>query len=81
MAGNVWEWVADEAVDENGSPLMKDGVPVRIAKGGAANEPSSFIGVQARATLLSDKPRQHLGFRYVVIRKAVVQEPAKNEQQ
>src|SRR5262249_8297481 len=70
MAGNVWEWVADEAVGEEGNPILKDGVTLRIAKGGAANESRKFIGTRARTALSADKPRSHLGFRYVVIRKS-----------
>ena len=79
MAGNVWEWVADEVIDENENPVMKDGLPLRIAKGGAANEPPRFIGVRAYATLPSDKPRQYLGFRYVVVRKDENSGAARNE--
>ncbi|HKX27410.1 MAG TPA: SUMF1/EgtB/PvdO family nonheme iron enzyme [Blastocatellia bacterium] len=69
MAGNVWEWVADEAFDREGQPLMKSGAFLKIAKGGAADESKSFIGTRARAVLQADQPRQYLGFRYVVIRK------------
>src|SRR5262245_15263181 len=78
-AGNVWEWRADEALDEKEKPVMKDGLALRIAKGGAANEPPRFIGVRAYATLPSHKPRQYLGFRYVVVRKDENSGAARNE--
>jgi formylglycine-generating enzyme required for sulfatase activity len=77
MAGNVWEWVADEAVDEDGNPILRDGVRLRIAKGGAANETRKFIGARARTALPSDKPRSHLGFRYVVIRNKTQRQNAR----
>jgi formylglycine-generating enzyme required for sulfatase activity len=70
LAGNVWEWVADQAVDQDGRPMTRQGVLFRIAKGGAANESRDFIGTQARAALRSDEPRRYLGFRYVIIRKS-----------
>lgn len=70
MAGNVWEWVGDEAIDEHGEPLTKDGVSLRIAKGGSASEEKEFISTQSRSVLTPGVPRQFLGFRYVVIRRA-----------
>jgi formylglycine-generating enzyme required for sulfatase activity len=71
LAGNVWEWVSDDVLDREGRPMIKDGSLVKIAKGGSANEPKSFIGTRARALLPADKPRRHLGFRYVVTRRNI----------
>ncbi|MFN7928208.1 MAG: SUMF1/EgtB/PvdO family nonheme iron enzyme [Blastocatellia bacterium] len=69
LAGNVWEWVQDEALDTDGNPIRKDGLTYRVAKGGAANEPKEFLTCSARSVLPPHKPRKYLGFRYVVIRK------------
>ncbi|MFN0124518.1 MAG: formylglycine-generating enzyme family protein [Blastocatellia bacterium] len=65
MAGNAWEWVRDEAPGPDAPP----GTTMRIARGGAANEPMKFIGVRARTALPGDKPRRYLGFRFVIIRE------------
>lgn len=69
MAGNVWEWVADEARDEEGRPKSKDGVSYRIIKGGSAGEPRAFVTAAARYEVLADKKSPTLGFRYVVVRR------------
>ncbi|HKX29320.1 MAG TPA: SUMF1/EgtB/PvdO family nonheme iron enzyme [Blastocatellia bacterium] len=69
MAGNVWEWVGDDVIDAAGRPIMSESSVLKIAKGGAANEPRRFIGTWVRALLPSDKPRRYLGFRYVIVRE------------
>jgi toxoflavin biosynthesis protein ToxD len=69
MAGNVWEWVDGEAVDEDNNPIMKNGVTYRIVKGGAADESESFISATSRKQVPPDLAYKSLGFRYVVIRK------------
>jgi formylglycine-generating enzyme required for sulfatase activity len=76
MAGNVWEWVADEVVDETGSPkkfggtnqMYKD-VPVRIAKGGAAVESRENVSATARINMPETVRLPIVGFRYVVRRE------------
>ncbi len=69
MAGNVWEWVSDDARDEEGRPRTKDGVTLRIIKGGSAREKRAFVSATAR---FDEIPPTHssavIGFRYVVIR-------------
>ena len=69
MAGNVWEWVADEARDGEGRPKTTDGVAYRVIKGGAAKEPRAFVTAVARYEVLADKRSSTLGFRYVVVRR------------
>jgi formylglycine-generating enzyme required for sulfatase activity len=68
MAGNVWEWVADEARDADGNPVIKKGVTSRIAKGGAATEPAAYISGTSRQEVPGDAADASLGFRYVVVR-------------
>lgn len=68
MAGNVWEWVADQARDEEGQPKSKNGTALRIIKGGSAEEPSAFISAVSRFEAAEDKASRKLGFRYVVVR-------------
>lgn len=70
MVGNVWEWIADEARDEEGKPKSIKGVVLRIAKGGAADEPAKVLTAQSRAEIEETFSSQSLGFRYVVIRNA-----------
>jgi formylglycine-generating enzyme required for sulfatase activity len=69
MAGNVWEWVSDEARDGEGKFIERGGERLRVAKGGAANEPMAFISASARSQLPPAVPRKFLGFRYVVTRE------------
>ena len=73
MAGNVWEWVADEARDEEGRLKSKDGVAYRIIKGGSAREPRAFVTATARYEVLADKKSPTLGFRYVVVRRGAAE--------
>lgn len=69
MAGNVWEWLADEARDEQGQPRVVDGITLRVIKGGAAVEPKSYISATSRFDKASpDRASPTLGFRYVVLR-------------
>lgn len=70
MAGNVWEWVADQALDEEGKPKTEDGSPVRIIKGGSAEEEREYISARVRYERPADRPRHTIGFRYVVKRAA-----------
>jgi formylglycine-generating enzyme required for sulfatase activity len=69
MAGNVWEWVSDQARDEEGRPRVVNGVALRIIKGGSAVEPRAFISATSRYPAAADKSSRTLGFRYVVVRK------------
>ena len=68
MAGNVWEWVADEAHNREGKPKSLNGVTLRIIKGGAATEPQAFISASARYEVPENKGITTLGFRYVIVR-------------
>ncbi|HEX5709417.1 MAG TPA: SUMF1/EgtB/PvdO family nonheme iron enzyme [Pyrinomonadaceae bacterium] len=69
MAGNVWEWVSDDARDEEGRPRTKDGVTMKIAKGGSAVEKRKFVSATSRFDeLLPTSSKPGIGFRYVVIR-------------
>lgn len=69
MAGNVWEWILDEARDERGELKRKDGTTLRVIKGGSANEPRLFVNARARYEVPSNfKGSQWIGFRYVVRR-------------
>ncbi|MER3427743.1 MAG: hypothetical protein C4334_06535 [Pyrinomonas sp.] len=73
MAGNVWEWVADEARDEQGNVMTQNGMTLRVIKGGAATEPRAFISNSARYFVPEDKGATSLGFRYVIERRPPVQ--------
>ena len=68
MAGNVWEWVSDEARDDEGKPRVVDGVSLRIIMGGSAEEPQAFLSATSRYPAAVDKASRTLGFRYVVVR-------------
>lgn len=68
MAGNVWEWVEDEAADEEGRPKSEEGAKLRVIRGGAATEPRAFVSATARYEVREDKGSARLGFRYVVVR-------------
>jgi formylglycine-generating enzyme required for sulfatase activity len=68
MAGNVWEWVEDEAADEEGRPKSEGGAKLRVIRGGAATEPRAFVSATARYEVREDKGSARLGFRYVVVR-------------
>jgi len=66
MAGNVWEWVADEVnVQES---TTAEHVKNRIIKGGAANEQQELISTASRNLIPKDYAGAFLGFRYVVVR-------------
>lgn len=69
MLGNVWEWTSDSAVDENGEPILRDGLKQRIVKGGSSTEPRAALTISNRLARPEDKPSNLLGFRYIVIRK------------
>ncbi len=68
MAGNVWEWVEDEATDEEGRPKTEGDAKLRVIRGGAATEPRAFVSGAARYEFREDKGSARLGFRYVVVR-------------
>jgi formylglycine-generating enzyme required for sulfatase activity len=68
MAGNVWEWVEDEAADAEGRPKEEGGARLRVIRGGAATEPRAFVSATARYEVREDKGSARLGFRYVVVR-------------
>lgn len=68
MAGNVWEWVEDEATDEEGRPKTEGGAKLRVIRGGAATEPRAFVSAASRYEVREDKGSARLGFRYVVVR-------------
>lgn len=70
MAGNVWEWVADEVLTENGQPVVVNGKRMRIAKGGAADEPKNLVTATSRQEILETVKSGSLGFRYVVQRSS-----------
>lgn len=70
MAGNVWEWVEDQALDANGKPkVAEDGVPLRIIKGGSAEESAKLISASSRTESPANVADHALGFRYVVLRE------------
>lgn len=68
MAGNLWEWVEDEATDEEGRPKTEGDAKLRVIRGGAATEPRSFVSASSRYEVREDKGSARLGFRYVVVR-------------
>jgi formylglycine-generating enzyme required for sulfatase activity len=78
MAGNVWEWVEDEATDEEGRPKTEGGATLRVIRGGAATEPRAFVSATSRYEVRADKGSARLGFRYVVVRPegSAAQRPA-----
>jgi formylglycine-generating enzyme required for sulfatase activity len=68
MVGNVWEWTSDDALDADGKNLTKDGSPLKIVKGGAADEPAALLVVSARKEFPSNLTHKSLGFRYITQR-------------
>lgn len=68
MAGNVWEWTAEEWRGEDGQTKAKDGVTFYVIKGGSAKEPRSLVNVGSRYGVAADKSSGALGFRYIVRR-------------
>ena len=69
MAGNVWEWTADQAVGKENALLSENGVPLRIVKGGAADEPKTQISTTARHEVNETIADRSVGFRYVIVRR------------
>jgi len=68
MAGNVWEWVSDDALDQNGKQLTTGGVKHKIIKGGSAGAERKYLMNRARYDLPMNTRLGWIGFRYVVIR-------------
>lgn len=62
MAGNVWEWIDEEAMSKKGETL-------KIIKGGAANDYCEFVSATTRAGISPHDKEKSLGFRYIVVRK------------
>lgn len=75
MAGNVWEWTVEDARDENNQAKKQGDVPMKIIKGGSANEPQEFINSTSRFEMPSNKTSRWLGFRYVVRREPEQAQP------
>lgn len=74
MAGNVWEWTRDKAIEANAADkdvkeALKSGDVLRIVKGGSAKEPSSQISALARYAIPETTKSPNVGFRYVVVRR------------
>lgn len=82
MAGNVWEWTADEApkdkivrgdqeehASEEKSGTEEKDTTLRVIKGGAIDEPKEMLSVVARQKVPETSTDPSLGFRYVVLRK------------
>jgi formylglycine-generating enzyme required for sulfatase activity len=68
MAGNVWEWVADQGRDEEAK--WPAGTDLRVIKGGSAEEEeAAFLSAVSRHSRPVNRPRRTIGFRYVVRRK------------
>jgi len=70
MAGNVWEWVADDGqkqieIKETGQVEVIQG---KVVKGGAALEKPEMISAVARGVVPPDKKNEWIGFRCVVPR-------------
>lgn len=68
MAGNVWEWVSDDALGQDGKPKNEEGVKLKIIKGGSAVAKRDYLLTAARFELPSNEADAVVGFRYVVIR-------------
>ena len=75
MAGNVWEWTADNITNEEAltdkelSKLLKSGQTFRIVKGGTAKDPAKQISALARYEVPETVKHPHIGFRYVIAPK------------
>lgn len=69
MVGNVWEWTSDLFVDAAGNPVLFEKTRQRVIKGGAATETRDFLTTKARAARPENKPRDVIGFRYVIARE------------
>lgn len=69
MVGNVWEWTSDVFTDQAGAPVLFEKTKQRVIKGGSATETRDFLTVKARAARPEDKPRDVIGFRYVIVRE------------
>jgi formylglycine-generating enzyme required for sulfatase activity len=75
MAGNVWEWVEDEATDGEGRPKTENGVKLRVVRGGSAIESRALVSATARYEVRADSSGTKLGFRYVVVRPDAAAKP------
>jgi formylglycine-generating enzyme required for sulfatase activity len=83
MAGNVWEWVEDQARDSDGKPKISHGVPLRIIKGGSAEEHMKLISTSSRTEAPASSADHALGFRYIVVRedKKAEEKPQTSQEQ
>jgi formylglycine-generating enzyme required for sulfatase activity len=68
MAGNVWEWVSDDALDGNGKQFMSGSVVHKTLKGGSAGVRPEYLTTGARIHLAPGERDPWVGFRYVVMR-------------
>lgn len=69
MAGNVWEWTNEAARDAEGRERTKEGVRLRIVKGGSIGEPRTLLTIASRAAIKETSAYPEIGFRYVVVRR------------
>lgn len=76
MAGNVWEWTADEALDEMNKPKIYAGAKPEyknarlfIVKGGSFADEKNYISARSRFEVPENTRVPYIGFRYVVIRR------------
>ncbi len=68
MAGNVWEWVADEPPEqdahvgsaEEGAPIAPE---LRLACGGSYQDPRKDVHCQSQLPLVADRRYPQVGFR------------------
>jgi toxoflavin biosynthesis protein ToxD len=69
MAGNVWEWtISDLTTDSNDISNSIKATDLYYARGGAADEPKSFVSAVSRQAVPANSSFSTLGFRYVVVR-------------
>ncbi|HEX8284494.1 MAG TPA: SUMF1/EgtB/PvdO family nonheme iron enzyme [Pyrinomonadaceae bacterium] len=70
MAGNVWEWVADddEEVIEDSETGRPRPIKGKVVKGGAAEEDKAMISAVSRGVFPSETADRWIGFRCVLQR-------------
>lgn len=72
MAGNVWEWTAEEATlkdvkEQRKVDAIKQGRTLRVVKGGSANESPKYINGSSKFEIPQITREKTVGFRYVII--------------